>query len=91
MSATLKSIFYANTLTKLCGLATKKQTDALKKRLDASEYGGAPFLGLAKPVIKAHGSSDARAFRNAILQAHGYASCGAIETIGTEMGKVGEQ
>ena len=91
MSATLKRIFYANTLTKLCGLATKKQTDALKKRLDASEYGGAPFLGLAKPVIKAHGSSDARAFRNAILQAHGYASCGAIETIGTEMGKVGEQ
>lgn len=91
MSSTIKGIFYANALTKLCGLATKKQTDALKKRLDPSEYGGAPFLGLAKPVIKAHGSSDAHAFRSAVLQAYGYASCGAIETIGAEMGKVGEE
>ena len=41
----------------------------LKKEMDASEYGGAPLLGLSRTVIKAHGSSDAKAFRNAIRQA----------------------
>ena len=41
----------------------------LKKSLDSEEYGGAPLLGTAKPVIKAHGSSKARAIQNAIRQA----------------------
>ena len=41
----------------------------MKQEFDYSEYGGAPLLGLQKPVIKAHGSSDAKAFRNAIRQA----------------------
>ena len=40
-----------------------------KKGMDADEYGGAPFLGAAKPVIKAHGSSNARAIHQAIRQA----------------------
>jgi glycerol-3-phosphate acyltransferase PlsX len=47
----------------------KKEVTKLKKRFDASEYGGAPLLGLSKPVIKAHGSSDARAILNAVRQA----------------------
>lgn len=37
--------------------------------MDYSEVGGAVLMGIAKPVIKAHGSSDARAFYNAIRQA----------------------
>ena len=37
--------------------------------LDYREIGGTPFLGIKKPVIKAHGSSDALAFRNAVRQA----------------------
>lgn len=37
--------------------------------MDADEYGGAPLLGTRRPVIKAHGSSNARAIRNAIRQA----------------------
>ena len=41
----------------------------LKKKLSTSEYGGAVLLGINKPVIKAHGSSDAVAFRNAVRQA----------------------
>ena len=40
-----------------------------KKTLDYKETGGAPILGVTRPVIKAHGSSDARAFKNAIRQA----------------------
>ena len=62
----------------------------LKKELakfDSSEYGGAPILGLARPVIKAHGSSDAKAVKNAIRQASVYASSGTAETIEQEIAK----
>lgn len=45
---------------------------------DPAEHGGAPILGLNKPVIKAHGSSGARAFKNALAQAQRYASSGVI-------------
>ncbi|MBQ2249440.1 MAG: phosphate--acyl-ACP acyltransferase, partial [Clostridia bacterium] len=53
----------------------------MKKDYDPSEYGGAPILGISKPVIKAHGSSDAKAFKNAIRQAINYADSGAIYDI----------
>ncbi|MBR7161139.1 MAG: phosphate--acyl-ACP acyltransferase, partial [Clostridia bacterium] len=53
----------------------------LKKRFDAKEYGGAPFLGIAKPVIKAHGNSDAKAVKNAIRQAIAYVNTGVIAEI----------
>ena len=55
----------------------------MKKELDPNERGGAPILGISKPVIKAHGSSDAKAFKNAIRQAAEYATSGAIEEIAT--------
>ena len=54
---------------------------ATKKELDASEYGGAPFLGISKPVIKAHGSSDARAVKNAVRQAKAYLGSGISDRI----------
>ena len=41
----------------------------LKKKFDAAEIGGTALLGVSKPVIKAHGSSDSYAIRSAILQA----------------------
>ena len=59
----------------------KKQLAEMKKDYDPSEYGGAPILGISKPVIKAHGSSDAKAFKNAIRQAINYADSGAIYDI----------
>ena len=65
----LKGVFYANPLTKLAALGVKDGMKKLKKEMDASEYGGAPLLGLSRTVIKAHGSSDAKAFFNAIRQA----------------------
>jgi glycerol-3-phosphate acyltransferase PlsX len=58
----------------------------MKQELDPSEHGGAPILGLSKPVIKAHGSSDARAFYNAIRQAIDYAESGAVEEIAAAAG-----
>ncbi len=61
------------------GLLLKKDLGGLKRMMDSSEVGGAPLLGVRKPVIKAHGSSDARAIKNAIRQAISFAECGAIE------------
>ena len=55
------------------------QAVGLKKRMDTSEYGGAPVLGVARPVIKAHGNSDARAIRSAIRVAAEYAASGAVD------------
>ncbi len=77
----LKSILYSSTVSKMAALTMKKQFDEMKKDYDPSEHGGAPLIGIAKPVIKAHGSSDAKAFKNAIRQAINYAESGAIYDI----------
>ena len=69
MSKTLTSMFKKGIGSILAYLLLKKEVKALKRRMNASEYGGAPFLGISKPVIKAHGSSDALAIKNAIRQA----------------------
>jgi len=74
----LKAALYATPLTKLAALSMKKQLTDLKKRMDPSEHGGAPILGISKPVVKAHGSSDAKAFKNAIRQAIAYADSEAV-------------
>ena len=51
-------------MSKASALILKGTLKAFKKKFDASEYGGAPLLGISKPVIKAHGSSDAKAVKN---------------------------
>ncbi len=68
-SIELKSMFMANIKTKIAALLMKDKITAFKKSMDYKEHGGAPLLGASQPVIKAHGSSDARAFKNAIRQA----------------------
>ena len=85
-SARMKGIFYTSLLTKLGALTVKKPFMQFKKDFDAKEHGGSPILGLRKPVIKAHGSSDARAFKSAIRQAMRFAESGAIETIENLLG-----
>ena len=65
----LKPIFLKNLFTKLAYLNIKDGLRGLKKMMDSEEVGGAPLLGAAKPVIKAHGSSKARGIKNAIRQA----------------------
>ena len=73
-----KNVFYSSPVTKLAALTMKKQLTGMKKELDPNEHGGAPILGISKPVVKAHGSSDATAFKNAIRQAISYADSGVI-------------
>ena len=52
-----------------------------KKKMDYNETGGAPLLGISKPVIKAHGSSKAYTLRSAIKQAMDYVNANSIEEI----------
>ncbi|MCL2517819.1 MAG: phosphate acyltransferase PlsX, partial [Oscillospiraceae bacterium] len=68
----LKDIFYKNPITKVSAAMIKKDLNKFKQDFDPSEHGGAPFLGISKPVIKAHGSSDALAIKNAVKQAIGF-------------------
>ena len=75
----LKRTFLSGLKNKIGAALLKKDVYAIKKSLDASEQGGAPLLGVTKPVIKAHGSSDAKAIKNAIRQAFTFADSGAID------------
>lgn len=68
-SASLKDMFSGGIGAKLGALMLLKKINAFKKKMDYTEQGGAPILGTQKPVIKAHGSSNAKAFYNAIRQA----------------------
>ena len=77
----LKPVFTKNILTKLCYLALKPELRKIKKRLNASEVGGAPLLGTKKPVFKAHGNSDAYTFKNAIYKAKLFAENNVISAI----------
>jgi len=69
----LKDVYSENLMTKLSYALVRRRMRASMKRFDPSEYGGSPFLGISRPVVKAHGSSDAVAFGHAILQAIRYA------------------
>ncbi len=84
ISAYLKDMFGGVT-GKIAGLFVLKRIKAMRKRLDYAEYGGAPLLGAAKPVIKAHGSSNATAFYNAIRQAKLYIENNVTEEIATAL------
>lgn len=65
----LKEEIMSSLRTKIGGLLLKPVFSKFKKKFDYTEYGGAVLLGLNCPVIKAHGSSNANAFKNAIKQA----------------------
>lgn len=77
----LKDIFTKSPVTKMAAAMILKHMREFSKEFDYSEYGGAPLLGLARPVIKAHGSSDATAIKNAIRQGFLFSQSEAIETM----------
>ena len=82
----LKKVFISNAKTKLAAALVKGDLAQMKKLVDPSEVGGTPFLGISKPVVKAHGSSDARAIANAVLRAVEYAESGFIAGIEKDIG-----
>ena len=68
-SGALKEMLLASTKNKVAALMLKNSIGDFKKRFDSSEVGGTALLGISQPVVKAHGSSNAYAFYNAIRQA----------------------
>ena len=77
----IKSIFKKNLLTKLAALAVMPGLNAFKAMMDPNKVGGTAFIGISKPVIKAHGSSNAEAIENAVGQAKQFAESGLIADI----------
>lgn len=82
----LKDI-YSGALGKLSALLTYGKIKEFRKQMDYTEEGGAVLLGVNKPVIKAHGSSDAKAFYNAIRQAKACVDGNVTQTIIDSIGK----
>ena len=85
MASMMKDMFKKNVLTKLAALLCMDGVKAFKKKMDYRETGGTALIGLSKPVIKAHGSSDALAIRNAIRQAIGAVEADVAATLAANM------
>ena len=81
----IKNAFYKNTFSKLSYLGVRSGINDMKTQFDYKEYGGAVILGVKKPVIKAHGSADARTFKNAIKQAVWFLETDLIDKIEEEL------
>ena len=77
----LKDVLRTNIVTMASTLTMKTKIKEIRQQFDASEHGGAPILGISKPVIKAHGSSDAKAIKNAIRQAIFFVQTGINDDI----------
>lgn len=77
----IKDIFTKNTKNKIAASVVLKDMKALKKAFDYTEVGGAPILGAAKPVFKAHGSADARTFKSAIRLTKQYVESNVVGLI----------
>ena len=77
----IKKMFMKSLLTKLAAVMVSGGLKQFKKMMDSSEVGGTALLGISKPVIKAHGGSNARAIENAVLRAKEYAESGFIADI----------
>ena len=89
----LKGIFKKNLLTKLAALDVMPCLISFKAMMDPNKVGGTAFVGISKPVIKAHGSSNAEAIENAIGQAVQFAGSGIIADIESniELMKIGRE
>ena len=88
MAHKLKEMFQKNGATKVGYLLCKSGVNDFKKLLDSREVGGSMFLGVQKPVVKAHGSSDAYAMQNAIRQAKICVETGVCQAIAENMDKM---
>lgn len=77
----MKEAITSSIIGTLGGAMIRKNMKALKRKMDYTEYGGAPILGIDGLVVKAHGSSNAKAFKNAILYAYLASSRQVVDAI----------
>ena len=90
MGSLMSRMFKKNLLSKIAALLVMKDIKAFKKMLDYREIGGTQFLGIKKAVIKAHGASDALAFRNAVRQAEEAAKADFSAELEVQLAKMKE-
>ncbi len=88
MAKELKAVLMKSAGTKLAALLLKSALAGFKKMLDPNEVGGTALLGISRPVVKAHGSSNEVAFCNAIRQAAEVAQSGIIADIEANIDKM---
>ncbi|MBR0040633.1 MAG: phosphate acyltransferase PlsX [Oscillospiraceae bacterium] len=81
MMGALKGVFYKSGKNKLAAAVLKNDLKEMKKSLDVNEVGGTALVGISRPVIKAHGSSDAGSFFAAIRQAKAFVEADVVEDI----------
>ena len=81
MMKSLKGVFYKSTKNKLAAAVLKKDLGIMKKSMDVNEVGGTALVGISKPVIKAHGSSNAACIFAAVRQAMTFVDAGVIDDI----------
>lgn len=86
----MKSAFQGSLRTKLGAWLCKGALRKVKRQMDYREVGGTMLIGINKPVIKAHGSSDARAIRSAVQQAIQAVESGIAEEIQANMEQIRE-
>ncbi len=84
----IKGIFIKNLKNKIAAALVMKDVKGLKKQFDYSEHGGAPILGVKKPVFKAHGNADAVTFKNAIKLTVQYVERNVIGEISEALEKI---
>ncbi len=83
----VKELFSKNAKNKLAAAMIMKDLKAMAKQFDYNEYGGAPIMGTAKPVFKAHGSAKAKTFKNAIRLTKEYVEADVITEISKALSK----
>ena len=81
MMKSLKGVFYASTMNKLAAAVLKKDLKKMAKSMDVNEVGGTALIGISKPVVKAHGSSNAASIFAAIRQAKNFVEAGVVSEI----------
>ena len=80
-----------NVLSTIASIPTLPALKRFKKMMDYKEYGGALFLGVKKPVVKAHGSSDEKLFRFTIRQAEQFVENKTVEKLTSEFEKMSDK
>ncbi len=86
----IKGVFNKNLKTKLAAAMVYSDLKEMKKSIDYNEFGGAPIIGCAKPVFKAHGSANAKTFKNAIRLTKEYVENNVVEEISSALKEYNE-
>ena len=84
---TLSESLKKNLISKIAAIPSLPAINRFAKTVDYKEYGGALFLGVKKPVVKAHGSSDEKLFEFTIKQAEQFVKNKAVEKLTEEFSK----